>query len=71
MKIEKIIKCKYCHMKQQKPLEEGMTDEMLLWHRCEYCAKFGLYIEETERLTLKEYLLELYGHYRFRYFSKF
>jgi hypothetical protein len=71
MKIDKIIKCKHCHAEQKKPMDKGLTEEMLLWHRCERCNRFGLHFEIKERLTVKEYLLALYGHYRFRYFSKF
>jgi len=71
MKIIRIVKCKHCNKEQKRLLANGMTDEDLLWYRCEYCNKFGLYIYESERLSLKEFILEYYRHYKFRYFSKF
>jgi len=60
MKIIRIIKCKHCNKEQKRLLANGMTDEDLLWYRCAYCNKFGLYIYESERLSLEVILKRIY-----------
>lgn len=69
MELERAIKCRKCNSTQKRLLPEGLTDEELFWHRCELCNQFGLYIQETSRMTLWEFIVEFYKHFKFRYFS--
>lgn len=71
MKIQKIIKCKHCGTTQRRLVTSGMTDEDLLWHRCEYCNQFGLFIQESNKISLKEFFLDYFRYFRFKYFSCF
>ena len=69
MTIERAIKCRHCDRKQKRPFHNILTDEDLIWHRCEFCNKFGLYIHETSRISPWEFIVEFYKHFKFRYFS--
>ena len=68
MKLEKAVKCKHCNRKQRGFVNYTPTHEYLFWSRCEYCNKFGLYIQETSRISLLEFIIEFYKNFNVRHF---
>ena len=68
MKLERAVKCKHCHRKQRRFVHNILTEQDLFWSRCEYCNKFGLYIQETSRISLLEFIIEFYKNFNVRHF---
>jgi len=69
MKLEKAVKCKHCNRKQRGFVNYTPTHEYLFWSRCEYCNKFGLYIQETTSMSPWEFIIRFYKYFGVRGFS--